>query len=234
MASSVACSEHHNLHTRAAGPGCALGLQVLGCQAKALEAYEKAAHANVRGSGTAWHAGQHLRKAAQISKDMQDAKACATFAQRAAEHFVDAGKPGTGAECLGNAARWLESMSPCLAGRLYRDALALYAKDPMAAMAHDLVQRGVGIQIAEGQINNAADMLLQWAAVCADTKSTTALCRAYLGAPPTRVQNCKSCADLAINRAPRLPCMTSCGKATSAWPCTPHDTTRQGYCRAMP
>lgn len=157
-------------------------LQVAGCQAKAVEAYEKAAHANVRGKGTAWHAGKNLEKAAQISKDLQDANACASFAQQAAEHFVSAGKAGSGAECLGRAARWLEGPSPSIAGRLYTDAVALYAKDPMAAMAHDLVQRGVGILVSERQLDQAIEMLMQWASICADTKSGVPLCRAYLGA----------------------------------------------------
>ena len=157
-------------------------MQVAGCPTKAVEAFEKAAHANIKGKGTAWHAAKNLEAAAQISNEMQDTKACADFAKEASDHYVSAGKASTGAECLGRAARWLETRAPAQAGQLYMDALTLYGKDPMAAMANDMVSRGVGIQLKEEKWENAATMLMQWASICSDNKSVPYLCRAYLGA----------------------------------------------------
>ena len=162
-----------------------------GCPRKAIEAYEKAAHANVKGKGTAWHAAKHLEAASQLANELQDAKACADFAKQAADHYVTAGKAGTGAECLGRAARLLETRSPTQSGQLYMAALELYGKDPMASMANDMVSRGVGVQLKEQKWEDAATMLLQWAAICSDNKSIPYLCRAYLGALRLHSARCR-------------------------------------------
>jgi tetratricopeptide (TPR) repeat protein len=155
--------------------------QVMGKPREAIVAYEKAAEANVRGNGTAWHAGKHLEAAAQLSKNIQDWPASAEFARQAASHYVDAGKIGTGAECLGRAARWVEEASPNTAGKLYVEATDLYGQDPMSSMAHDIVQRGVGLQLKAGKWEDAATMLMHWASICSSNKSFPNICRAYLG-----------------------------------------------------
>jgi hypothetical protein len=95
------------------------GFQVLGQSNKALVAYEKAAEANLRGSGTEWHAAKHLESAAQICKELQRWPDTAEFGQRAAKLYVDAGKPGTGAECIGRCARWLETGNPSTSGMCF-------------------------------------------------------------------------------------------------------------------
>jgi Soluble NSF attachment protein, SNAP len=157
-------------------------VQGAGCLQKAVTAYEKAAHANIRGHGTAWHAAKHLEAAAQLSKEQSDFRACADYIRRAAGHFVECGKVGTGAECLGRGARWLEQSQPEVSCKLYAESLELYSKDPMASMAQDLVGRGVAMNIQASKWEDAAQMLMQWASICVDNKSIPYLCRAYLGA----------------------------------------------------
>ena len=164
-------------------PNESFRLQVVGCLQKAILAYEKAAEANLRGSGTAWHAAKHLEAAAQQAKALGELRTCADLARRAAGHYVDAGKASTGAEALGRAARWLEDSDPSLSGKLYTEAVQLYSKDSMASMAHDIVQRGVKVQVKAAQFEDAATMLMEWASICSATGSGPYLCRAYLGGP---------------------------------------------------
>ena len=140
-------------------------MQAAGCNRKAIDAYERAAHANIKGKGTAWHAAKHLEAAAQLSNEVQDYRACADYCRDAASHFVSCGKAGTGAECLGRGARWLEQGAPDTACKLYAESISLYSKDPMAAMAQDLVGRGVALQLKQQRFEDAAQLLLQCALV---------------------------------------------------------------------
>ena len=107
-------------------PKRSVTLQVAGANQKALDAFEKAAEANLRGRGTEWHAAKHLESAAQISKDMEQWPATADFARRASQLYIDAGKLGTGAECMGRAARWLETGSPATSGVHVKLPVALF------------------------------------------------------------------------------------------------------------
>lgn len=95
--------------------------------------------------------------------------------------YVDCGKLAPAAECLGRGARWLEEINPDSACDLYRQALDMYMKSDMGSMAHDLVQRGVGIMIRQDDFSEAASLMLKWATVCHGMENTALMCRAYLG-----------------------------------------------------
>ena len=159
-------------------------MQVAGRNDKAIEAYEKAAEANLRGGGTAWHAAKHLEAAAKICVEMQNYDHAYRLMKESSDQYVDCGKFAPAAECLGRGARWLEDVNPDLACALYRQALEMYMNSDMASMAHDLVQRGAGVMIAQGNFAEAVSLMLKWATVCYGMKNTGLMCRAYLGLFP--------------------------------------------------
>lgn len=145
-------------------------------------AYEKAAEANLRGGGTAWHAGKHLEAAARCAAERQEQALAVDLFRRAAEQFCDAGKIAAGAEALGNGARLLESSDHAASGSLYKDALQMYSRADLSSMAHDVAQRGVAAQVRAGAFDDAAAMLIKWAAICAANDNNALLCKAALGA----------------------------------------------------
>lgn len=88
--------------------------------------------------------------------------------------------------------RWQPNETLCVrigaAGALYKEAVELYAQDPVASLAYDIVQRGVELLLKAQKWDDAAAMLMQWASVCLAQKSHPHLCRAYLGAPTASVE----------------------------------------------
>lgn len=146
-------------------------------------AYEKAAEANLRGGGTAWHAAKHLEDAAKLSAEVRNYSQAAEFTRQASQSYVDCGKLLPAAECLAKGARTLEDTSPGASCELYKAAIEMYSRSEMAAMADDTVKRAVMVLLQAGHPDDAASVLLQWAAICHRTESTAHMCRAYLGAP---------------------------------------------------
>jgi gamma-soluble NSF attachment protein len=164
-------------------------MQLCECRAKAIVAYEKAAEANLRGGGTAWHAAKHYEDAAKLSAELRNFSQVAEFSRQASENYVDVGKLVPAAECLAKGARMLEEASPSQSCELYKAAIDVYAKSEMAAMADDTVKRAVMVLLLANQPDDAASVLLQWASICHRTGSTAHMCRAYLGvfSPALRV-----------------------------------------------
>lgn len=160
-------------------------VQLCDSRAKAIVAYEKAAEANLRGGGTAWHAAKHLEDAAKLSAEVRNYSQAAEFTRQASQSYVDCGKLLPAAECLAKGARTLEAASPGQACELYKDAIQMFSQSDMAAMADDTVQRAVMILLNARQPDDAASVLLQWASICYRTGSTAHMCRAYLGVPHT-------------------------------------------------
>lgn len=73
-----------------------------------------------------------------------------------------------------------ERLESCT-GKLYTEAIKLYAQDPQALSAHDMVLRGVEVQLKLQQWDEAAMTLMLWASVCLQQGAYPHLCRAYLG-----------------------------------------------------
>lgn len=150
-------------------------------------AYEKAAEANLRGGGTAWHAAKHLEDAAKLSAEVRNYSQAAEFSRQASQNYVDCGKLMPAAECLARGARTLEEPSPSQSCELYKAAIDMYSQSEMAAMADDTVKRAVMVLLQARQPDEATSVLLQWASICHRTGSTAHMCRAYLGVPTPRL-----------------------------------------------
>lgn len=155
--------------------------QVTGNNQKAVEAYEKASEANLRGGGTSWHAAKHLEAAAKLCVEMEKYHQAYELLIDASNQYVNCGKLSTAAECLGRGARSLEEVNPDFACEFYRRALDMYIKSEMGSMAHDVVQRGVGAMLRRGAFDEAASLLLKWATICHGHANTALMNRAYLG-----------------------------------------------------
>lgn len=155
--------------------------QVTGNNQKAVEAYEKASEANLRGGGTSWHAAKHLEAAAKLCVEMEKYHQAYELLIDASNQYVNCGKLSTAAECLGRGARSLEEVNPDFACEFYRRALDMYIKSEMGSMAHDVVQRGVGAMLRRGACDEAASLLLKWATICHGHANTALMNRAYLG-----------------------------------------------------
>lgn len=162
-------------------------LQVTGSNEKAVEAYEKAAEANLRGGGTSWHAAKHLEAAAKICVEMGKHDRAHQLLIDSSNEYISCGKLSPAAECLGRGARWLEEVKPDSACDLYRQALDMYMKSEMGSMAHDVVQRGAGAMIRKDAFAEAASLLLKWATICYGHENTALMNRAYLGPSPLQV-----------------------------------------------
>jgi tetratricopeptide (TPR) repeat protein len=162
------------------------------CHEKAIDAYEKAAEANLRGGGTAWHASKHLEDAAKLSVEVRSYSKAAEFSRQASQNYVDCGKLSPAAECLARGARWLEDADLSSACSLYQEAVVMYAKSEMAAMAHDIVQRAVMVMLRAQRPEEAAAVMLRWATICHNTNTPSHLCRAYLSMshPPLHLPEC--------------------------------------------
>jgi tetratricopeptide (TPR) repeat protein len=163
-------------------------VQVCECRAKAIVAHEKAAEANLRGGGTAWHAAKHYEDAAKLSAELRNFSQVAEFIRQASQNYVDVGKLVHAAESLAKGARMLEEASPSQSCELYKAAIDMYSKSEMAAMADDTVKRAVMVLLHAKQPDDAASVLLQWASICHRTGSTAHMCRAYLGVPSPELQ----------------------------------------------
>jgi gamma-soluble NSF attachment protein len=157
-------------------------IQLVGNREKAVIAYEKAAEANMRGGGTAWHAAKNLEAAAQLACDLSRWEAAAELLKLASQYYVDCGKFDPAAECLARGARWMEQGSPETACTMYEEALDLYFKSDMSSMAHDMVQRGTGVMLRANLYDDAAALTKKWAQICINNETWGLMCRAYLGA----------------------------------------------------
>lgn len=161
-----------------------LAVQLCESRSKAIVAYEKAAEANLRGGGTAWHAAKHLENAAKLSAEVRNYSQAAEFSRQASQNYVDVGKFIPAGECLAKGARALEESSPGQSCELYKAAIEMFSKSEMAAMAEDTVTRAVMVLLNVRQPEEATSVLLQWASICYRTGSSAHMCRAYLGVPP--------------------------------------------------
>lgn len=167
-----------------------------------MEAYEKAAEANIRGGGTSWHAAKHLEAAAKICVELRRFDRAFELLKGSASHYVDCGKLASAGECLGRGARWLEEVKLEISCQLYLHALDMYKKSEMGSMAHDVVQRGVGAMIRHSAYDEAVLLLLKWATISHNQGAPALTNRAYLGG--------QSCRPFARSTIQHRPCLEVC------------------------
>ncbi|EFJ44524.1 hypothetical protein VOLCADRAFT_95241 [Volvox carteri f. nagariensis] len=162
----------------------ALLYKQLGHIDKALEAYERAAHAQER-LGSQWHAAKHYEVIADLSRQQNRPKETAKYFKMAADYYLECGKPTTAGEVLTRGARVLEEPDPEEAVRLYYDALDVYESSEREAYAVDSFRAAASFLLRLERWADAVEVLMRFGALSDKVGARNTQNKSYLGAVVT-------------------------------------------------
>lgn len=150
----------------------------------AKDCFERAAAGHVA-QRSVWHAAKAMDKAAEAARDARnwaDLRACSA---RAAELYLEEGRPSAAAESVAKAALALEEVDPAAATKLYLQAVEWLEDSGKDALAGDTYRQAVSHLLRAQQWADAVGMLLRFAVSCQASGARSSQCKAYLGAVVT-------------------------------------------------
>ncbi|GIL76647.1 hypothetical protein Vretimale_8842 [Volvox reticuliferus] len=162
----------------------ALLFKQLGNIDKALEAYERAAHAQER-LGSQWHAAKHYEVIADLSRQQNRPKDTAKYYKIAGDYYMECGKPTAAGEVLARGARVLEDVDPEEAERLYYDSLDVYESSEREAYAVDAFRAAIAFLLRRERWADAVEVLMRFGAISDKVGATNTQNKSYLGAVVT-------------------------------------------------
>eukprot|EP00192_Tetraselmis_astigmatica_P014180 CAMPEP_0117672696 /NCGR_PEP_ID=MMETSP0804-20121206/14053_1 /TAXON_ID=1074897 /ORGANISM="Tetraselmis astigmatica, Strain CCMP880" /LENGTH=315 /DNA_ID=CAMNT_0005481337 /DNA_START=75 /DNA_END=1022 /DNA_ORIENTATION=- len=148
----------------------------------AISALERAAQAQER-QGSPWHAGKALESCAACAKEAGDAQRIVDFSHRAAEMFIEAGRPLQGADSLRKGAQLLESTDPIRALDLGCEGLDMLEENQDSGPRNpDMYLEVINMAVRSKDWGRAVVLLLRFGEFCHNTNAHTSMAKCYLGA----------------------------------------------------
>ena len=102
--------------------------------------------------------------------------------RKAAELFLEEGRPNTASEAVVKAAKSLESVDPAAASKLYDQALEWIEDGGKEGLAADTYRSAIGHAVRSERWAVAVAILVRFAAACLNINAMNSLCKSYLGA----------------------------------------------------
>ena len=147
----------------------------------AKECWEKAATGHIAQRSN-WHAAKAMERAGEVARDAKDWPEVGGCYRRAAELYLEEGRPAQAAEAVATAARALEDPDPTTATKLYAQAIEWVEDGGKEGLSADIYRSAIAHSIRASSWAEAVALLLRFAAACLNVNATNSLCKSYLGA----------------------------------------------------
>ena len=147
----------------------------------AKECWESAAQGHIAQKSN-WHAAKAMERAGEMSRDAGNYNEVQVCFRRAAELYLEEGRPNTASEAIVKAAKSLESVDPPAASKLYDQALEWIEDGGKEGLAADTYRSAIGHAVRSERWAEAVAILVRFAAACLNINAMNSLCKSYLGA----------------------------------------------------
>jgi hypothetical protein len=123
-----------------------------------------------------------MERAGEMARDAGNFDQVQTCFRRAAELYLEEGRPNTASEAMVKAAKALESVDPASASKLYDQALEWLEDGGKEGLAADTYRSAIGHAVRSERWAEAVAILVRFAAACLNINAMNSLCKSYLGA----------------------------------------------------
>jgi gamma-soluble NSF attachment protein len=147
----------------------------------AKDCWESAAQGHIAQKSN-WHAAKAMERAGEMARDAGNYNEVQTCFRRAAELYLEEGRPNTASEAMVKAAKALESADPAAASKLYDQALEWVEDGGKEGLAADTYRSAIGHAVRSERWAEAVAILVRFAAACLNVNAMNSLCKSYLGA----------------------------------------------------
>ena len=148
---------------------------------EAMLAFEKCAEANGK-EDNEWHAAKNFEMCALLAKDCAGVEETVSYAQRACEAYVSAGRAQRGAECLGKCAKFMDESAPDASARLLNAAIEMLEDDDKHVYAANYYRDLSVVLMRQEKHAEAAETMVRFGGSCEETGAANAQRKAYLSA----------------------------------------------------
>ena len=145
----------------------------------AMLAFEKCAEANGKEYND-WHAAKNFEMCALLAKDCATVDETVSYAQRACEAYVSAGRAQRGAECLGKCAKFMDEYAPDASARLLNAAIEMLEDDDKHVYAANYYRDLSVVLMRQEKHAEAAETMVRFGGSCDATGAANAQRKAYL------------------------------------------------------
>lgn len=149
--------------------------------ATAKECWESAAQGHIAQKSN-WHAAKAMERAGEMARDTENYDEVQACFRRAAELYLEEGRPNTASEAMVKAAKALESGDPAAASSFYNQALEWVEDGGKEGLAADTYRSAIGHAVRSERWAEAVAILVRFAAACLGINAINSLCKSYLGA----------------------------------------------------
>jgi len=123
-----------------------------------------------------------MEHAGSMARDLGNYNEVQACFRKAAELYLEEGRPNTASEAMVKAAKALESGDPAAASEFYNKALEWVEDGGKEGLAADTYRSAIGHSVRSERWAEAVAILVRFAAACLGVNAINSLCKSYLGA----------------------------------------------------